>query len=31
VRFSGKRLNPASEAAHADISGELPTTKQWRR
>ena len=31
VRFSGKRLNPASDAAHADISGELPTAKQWRR
>jgi hypothetical protein len=31
VRFSGKRLNPASNAAHADVSGELPTAKQWRR
>jgi hypothetical protein len=31
VRFSGKRLNPASGAAHVDVSGELPTAKQWRR
>ena len=31
VCFSGKRLNPASDAAHADVSGELPTAKQWRR
>jgi len=31
VRFSGKRLNPASGAAHADVSGELPTAKEWRR
>ena len=31
VRFSGKRLNPAGGAAHADVSGELPTAKQWQR
>jgi hypothetical protein len=31
VRFSGKRLNAASNAAHADVSGDLPTAKQWRR
>jgi len=31
VRFSGRRLNPASDAAHADVSGELPTAEQWRR
>ena len=31
VRFSGKRLSPTSDAAHADISGELPTAELWRR
>jgi hypothetical protein len=31
VRFSGKQLKPASEAAHADISGELPPASEWRR
>jgi len=31
VRFSGKRVDPASEAAHADISGELPPAAEWRR
>ena len=31
VRFSGKRGDPASEAAHADISGELPAAAEWRR
>jgi hypothetical protein len=31
VRFSGKRLDPASDAAHADISGQLPAATEWRR
>jgi hypothetical protein len=31
VRFSGKRNDPASEAAHADISGQLPGPSEWRR
>ena len=31
VRFSGKRLDPASDAAHADIGGQLPAASQWRR
>ena len=31
VRFSGKRLDPASDAAHADISGQLPAASEWRR
>ena len=31
VRFSGKRSDPASEAAHADITGQLPGAAEWRR
>jgi hypothetical protein len=31
VRFSGKRHDAASDAAHADIGGDLPTAKAWRR
>jgi hypothetical protein len=31
VRFSGKRGDPASDAAHADISGQLPGASEWRR
>ncbi len=31
VRFSGKRLDPTSAAAHADISGDLPPVSHWRR
>ena len=31
VRFSGKRLNPASDAAHVDVGGDLPPAKQWKR
>ena len=31
VRFSGKRNDPASDAAHADISGQLPGASEWRR
>ena len=31
VRFSGKRSDPASEAAHADFTGQLPGATEWRR
>jgi hypothetical protein len=31
VRFSGKRNDPASDAAHADITGQLPAASEWRR
>src|SRR5258708_33077038 len=31
VRFSGKRLDPASDAAHADITGQLPGPSECRR
>jgi hypothetical protein len=31
VRFSGKRLDAASDAAHADITGQLPGASEWRR
>jgi hypothetical protein len=31
VRFSGKRLDPSSGAAHADVGGDLPSASQWRR
>jgi hypothetical protein len=31
VRFSGKRLDPGSEAAHADIGGALPSAAEWHR
>jgi hypothetical protein len=31
VRFSGKRHNASESAAHADITGDLPAAKQWRR
>jgi len=31
VRFSGKRLDPGSEAAHADIGGALPPAAEWHR
>lgn len=31
VRFSGKRLDPGSDAAHADIGGALPPAAEWRR
>jgi hypothetical protein len=31
MRFSGKRGDPASDAAHADISGQLPGASEWRR
>jgi len=31
VRFSGKRLNPSSDVAHADVQGGLPDAKAWRR
>ncbi len=31
LRFSGRRVNQASNAAHADIRGGLPDAKDWRR
>ncbi len=31
VRFSGKRLDPASDAAHVDVGGDLPPADQWKR
>jgi hypothetical protein len=31
VRFSGKRMNAASDAAHVDVTGALPAPEQWRR
>ena len=31
VRFSGTRHNAADSAAHADIAGDLPAAKHWRR
>lgn len=31
VRFSGKRHDAGSGAAHADIAGDLPEAKDWRR
>ena len=31
VRFSGKRSDAASAAAHADIGGDLPPVDEWRR
>jgi hypothetical protein len=31
LRFSDKQLSAASEAAHVDVTGDLPTTPQtWR-
>ena len=31
VRFSGKRLDASSAAAHVDVTGDLPPVSQWRR
>ena len=31
VRFSGKRHNASESAAHADVTGDLPAAKHWRR
>lgn len=31
LRFSGKRLAPGSEVAHADVREGLPDEKEWRR
>jgi hypothetical protein len=31
VRFSGKRPNAESDAAHVDVAGDLPDAKQWQR
>lgn len=31
IRFSGKRLSPASTVAHADVREGLPHEKAWRR
>jgi hypothetical protein len=30
LRFSEKRLRSASEAAHVDVTGELPPVSEWR-
>jgi hypothetical protein len=30
LRFSEKRLRSASEAAHVDVTGELPPASEWR-
>lgn len=29
LRFSEKRLRPASDAAHVDITGNLPRASEW--
>jgi hypothetical protein len=29
LRFSGKRLDPMSDAAHVDITGGLPLVSEW--
>jgi hypothetical protein len=31
LRFSGKRLPPGSDVAHADVRDGLPDEKEWRR
>jgi hypothetical protein len=31
IRFSGKRLNSESGAAHVDAAGDLPPPKKWKR
>jgi hypothetical protein len=31
VRFSGRRNDAGSAAAHADFGGDLPLASQWRR
>jgi hypothetical protein len=31
VRFSGKRLSPTSDIAHADVRGGLPDAEEWGR
>jgi hypothetical protein len=30
LRFSEKRLDPTSDAAHVDVAGELPLVSEWR-
>ena len=30
LRFSEKRLHSASDAAHVDVTGELPLVSEWR-
>ena len=30
IRFSEKRLLPASDAAHVNVAGELPLESEWR-
>lgn len=30
LRFSEKRLHTASDAAHVDVAGELPSQSEWR-
>jgi hypothetical protein len=31
IRFSGKRLAPSADVAHADVREGLPDEKNWRR
>ncbi|MBS0521703.1 MAG: hypothetical protein JSR90_23615 [Proteobacteria bacterium] len=31
IRFSGKKLPPASAIAHAEVRDGLPTEREWRR
>jgi hypothetical protein len=31
VRFSTKRANSPNDAAHADVGGDLPPAKEWKR
>lgn len=31
VRFSGRRVDGVRNAAHADVGGDLPGPKAWRR
>jgi hypothetical protein len=31
IRFSGRRGDRASDAAHVDVGGDLPPAKYWKR
>jgi hypothetical protein len=30
IRFSEKRLQPSSDTAHVDVTGDLPPPSEWR-
>lgn len=30
IRFSEKKLPPASDSAHVDVTGDLPAQSEWR-